>query len=641
MNNLGNVYNYRRRHFGTRPPISVLPKSLVNITKFNIDSSINSDRIKNYTNTTDELNHYEAFYEEHANEILREDRYKSIEEIKRFLDTNVELKNIVETLVDSCIVYDKSLNFCKLELDSTVVSYTTYEEDSIMDMYKNIFHMFNFDSELEAWRLLYDMVAGGKVAYELIYRTESRSTIEAQMAETKKAISLNEKKLKTYGNLNAVNLSEAKRQNISKICSTLDADRASLNESSNLIDLYEKYTPFKSDEVSADDSEDTELYDKYNISEIIEEDDKKDKIEIRKVKRHEKQNDDLIPVELIAVKRLNAFGVARVDGRDDKGNNIPMWKTLDTRGQYKYLPEQCIIVANWSNVSSNAEKSERSYVDGLIRNYNLARSLEESKAGFSILAGQFRMSMVVPTGSKIGVKAKEAVSKLVSQYKEKLAINSSNGEITINGQRDYKFGNNIALPSRTGNTTKVEPLVYNGVDFSDTKIVDYFRKGMYRDSTIPLSRFDGEKGIGKLILFSANGIPYDELAYHKRCNRITSEFSKLLKRPLFYNMQLKNKTYGLVDGMYNSMNIVFNSDGYFDLAKENEMQKAKMENYAMYERLQDGQRDNLFSKEFLMVNKCGILSKEEWDLNQKMLKEENGGEEEEVVDVAGSDETRF
>lgn len=621
------THSFRRRFNGVRPNTTgVLSNTLRNIGGIGIDRNIMSANDKKFSKTTEELDFYSPFFEEDANAKLREDSMKDVDDMLKYIDDNRELKNVVETFVDNCIVYDSQLNFCSLVLDKKRFNYSDDKEHMVNGLYSKTMKNLGFYGEQVAWKTFYEFAVAGKVAYEIIYKTESRKVVDERLAKARARLNLNESKLVTLDK-DKTDLSESRSVIITDTISKIDLDKSLISLDERRKVMFNKVSKYGLEDLTS--NPDAMLKDglhftkeEFDAMNDINGDDEKDeskKIPRVGLKPRIEGIDDQIPVGVVSMKRLNAFTVTRVDGIDDNGNSTPLWKCKDIRGHYYYLPEQSIVRCEWSNVSNDSLYSNSSMFLGMMRNYNLMRSLEESKVGWSILAGQFRLKMVVPTGAKLGIKAKEAVTKLVSQYKEKLTINSKTGIVEINGQKDYKFGANIALPSRTGNTTTIDSVSYNGVDMSKMDVVDYFRDAFYRDSNIPKSRYDSDKGAGALSFFSSDGIPYEELSFHKRCTRATVEFSKIIKMPMYYEAVLNDPSISMNDDFYNSISIKYQTDSYFELAKEYELTQAKMKAYSSYERIQDSNREPLFSQQWLMVNKLGIMTQDEWLENAKMV----------------------
>jgi hypothetical protein len=622
-------HNFRRRVNGTRISESGLPKILGNIRKIDIGSSLSLKNQKEYSLVSEELNHYLAFTEEEANYELRKRKFEDEEHVKLYLDENPELKNIVTTLVDSCIVYDKDNQFCTFNPNKKIYSYTDNQEKLLNDLYSKHVKLLNFNREQEAWSTFYDWTASGKVCYEIIYKTITKKEKESIIAKEKEKVSLCESKLKSLSE-NLVSLNENKddpsnKRKRSNISIDISRYKKMKSESLNEIKKLDKNEKIKGMFTQLNEDVFLEYYREVEkkMSEYREEEETEEETVLKKYERIKKSNgDELIPVEIVGIKRLAFNSVTRVDVIGENGENVPMYKAMDYRGKYYYLPQQCVIEVDWGKVSGNSRFSYKSYVDSLRRNYNLTRSLEESRVAWNILVGQFRLKMIVPTGSQIGAKAKEAVRKLVNQYRERLTISSSDGVISVNGEKNYPFGKNIALPSRSGNTTSIDSIEYKGVDLKNMDVVNYFRDATYRDSDIPKSRFDRDNNFGNLLLFKNDGIPFDELFFYKKSKRLLNEFSKIIRLPMYYDAILKDPVLSLDDDFYNSIQIVFNADSYFELAKEQEIEKAKLGNLSAFERLQDSSREPIFSMRFLLTEKFKIISQNEWDLNQQFVDED-------------------
>lgn len=619
-------YNYRRRINGTRISEKSLPKILRNIRNIDVNSSIGLKSQKEFSLTSEETNHYLAFTEEDANNELRKRKFDNEEYIKYYLDNNIELKNIVTTLVDSCIVYNADNQFCEFSLNKKIYTFTPHQENILNSLFDKHMRLLKFTDEQEAWSVFYDWLCSGKVNYELIYKTITRKEKNSLVAKEKERISLFENKVKSLKN-GLVSLNEsAKKQSKRDISEAV----IGIKRSRGIIKTYDLLEKRADKMITLNEDNFNLLY------KIIDDKDDKDEIDEQETedfrsnmaKKYRLNKDvselenELIPIEIIGIKRLASNTTTRVDVLGEDGENIPMYKIQDINGHQVYLPKECVIEIDWGKVSGNSQYSHKSYVDTLRRNYNLTRSLEESRVGWNILVGQFRLKMIVPTGSKLGVKAKEAVSKLVNQYRERLSIDSVDGTVSVNGNKKYGFGKNIALPSRNGNTTQIDSVAYNGVDLSRMDVVDYFRDSTYRDSNIPKSRFDRENNFGNLMMFKSDGIPFDELFFHKMSGRLLNEFTKAIRLPIYYDAILKDPSLSLGDSLYNALRITCNADSYYEIAKEQELEKAKLSNLSSYERIQDSSRNPIFSMRFLLIEKFKVVSQEEWELNQKYVKED-------------------
>ena len=63
---------------------------------------------------------------------------------------------------------------------------------------------------------------------------------------------------------------------------------------------------------------------------------------------------------------------------------------------------------------------------------------------------QYRIKMTVPIGSKAPQKAKETLGELMSVYKEDIKLDTTSGELAINGRQDLQFYKNYLFTQQGG-----------------------------------------------------------------------------------------------------------------------------------------------------------------------------------------------
>lgn len=287
----------------------------------------------------------------------------------------------------------------------------------------------------------------------------------------------------------------------------------------------------------------------------------------------------------------------------------------------RIIPDNSIIVIAANRIPGN--RGRYSYAERLIRSFNLMRTMENTKVAWHVMNSQFRLKMVIPVGSQTTAKAKQALAKVAAKYKEDLFIDHDSGQLSINGQARINFGRNIVLPSRGGNEPQIDGVSYNGPDLSNMESVKYFERKLWRDSRLPWSRYDRENGGGTRILFEANGVPHDELAYHKMKNRFRKEFEKLIKVPVYFQTIMDIPALKVDKEFKAKLGIVYESDSLFERAQEQEIESKKVERAANLGSLMktDGVTP-LYSRKFLYVKKTELMTDEEWEENEKMLKDE-------------------
>lgn len=316
------------------------------------------------------------------------------------------------------------------------------------------------------------------------------------------------------------------------------------------------------------------------------------------------------------------------DKKDKDGNptgkkgkrKIKVWKQIvrkpDGQIEERILQDNQIIHIQYNKIPG--QRGRISYIERLVRSFNLMRTMENTKVAWNVMNSQFRLKMIVPVGTKTTAKAKQALAMVTNKYKEDLIIDHDSGEVIINGQAKINFGRNIVLPSRQGQVPDVEGVAYNGPDLSNMDGVQYFERKLWRDSNLPFSRFDKDNGGGRHTLYQNDGIPHDELTFYKFINRLRKEFEKTIKKPVYIQTVLDHPALKIDLEFKAKLGIKYESNSLLEDAKKQEIESQKLDQISTLERLTEiDQRTPIYSKKFLYVKKYGLLTEEEWDDNIK------------------------
>ena len=302
-----------------------------------------------------------------------------------------------------------------------------------------------------------------------------------------------------------------------------------------------------------------------------------------------------------------------------------VWKQIvkkkDGTVEERVIPDNSIIVIAYNKIPGN--NGRISYVERLIRSFNLMRTMENTKVAWHVMNSQFRLKMIVPVGTKTTAKAKQALAVVTNKYKEDLFIDHNSGEVHINGQAKINFGRNIVLPQRNGQTPDISGIKYDGPDLSNMDGVKYFERKLWRDSRLPFSRFDRENGGGANILFNAEGVPHDELSFYKFVNRLRKGFEPVIKKPVYLQTLLDFPELKVDLEFQSKLAVNYESNSLFEEAKQEEIKKRKLENLGNDERMTeiDGSTP-IYSKKYLYVNKYGLMTEAEWGENRKLRDDE-------------------
>jgi len=184
-----------------------------------------------------------------------------------------------------------------------------------------------------------------------------------------------------------------------------------------------------------------------------------------------------------------------------------------------------------------------SYVERLVRSFNLLRIMEHTRIIWNVMNSSYRMTMTVPIGTKSPQKAKQSLAELMSIYKEDIRLDSDSGELLVNGRPNIQFYKNYLMPSTPNGTPDITPLAGSGdaTPFSDLKALSYFADKLKLDSKIPYSRFDREdRGTMGTYSGNAEGLDQEEIRFFKFITRLRSIFQDILLKPLWIQFSLDN-----------------------------------------------------------------------------------------------------
>jgi hypothetical protein len=184
--------------------------------------------------------------------------------------------------------------------------------------------------------------------------------------------------------------------------------------------------------------------------------------------------------------------------------------------------------------------SRVSYLERLVRSYNILRIMENSRVIWNVMNASFRLKFIIPTGTQSPQKAMQTLGQLMSNYKEEISINDSSGEMTVNGKPKIQFYKNYLFPEQNGQSPTIESLNASGPDFNVMENVLYFFNKLKMDSKIPYARFASRGATPVNYSVSIDSLERDEIRFEKFLTRLRSIFQEILVKPLYIQMCLKH-----------------------------------------------------------------------------------------------------
>jgi ribosome-associated protein YbcJ (S4-like RNA binding protein) len=344
--------------------------------------------------------------------------------------------------------------------------------------------------------------------------------------------------------------------------------------------------------------------------------------------------------EIVGFKELDATSLTPAVEKKADGTRESIWWQYygETTRQRKLLDAQVIYI---SYAKANTA-SRISYCERLIRSYNLLKIMEHSRIIWNVMNSQFRIKMTVPIGSKSPQKAKETLGELMSVYKEDIKLDTSSGELAINGRPDLQFYKNYLFPQQGGNSVKVETINAQGPNLNIMDSVVYFYNKLRQDSKIPYNRFSARWGVGAGNPFKipADGSERDEVRFSKFVTRLRSIFQEIVVKPLWIQMCLDFPNLKNDSEFRSQIGVKFESDNVFGESREIEQLIKKIDFVTSLGEIKETVNDEevqYFNQDFL-IERFLDLSYDDIKMNKTYL-EKNKGSEGSASASAAAEET--
>jgi hypothetical protein len=317
---------------------------------------------------------------------------------------------------------------------------------------------------------------------------------------------------------------------------------------------------------------------------------------------------------IIGFKELDPINI--MPGLDKEGKKI--WTQFKGQpGKERILYDSQVIYISYANVNT---ANRVSYVERLVRSFNLLRIMEHSRVIWATVNASFKTKFVIPVGGKSKTRARQSLGVLMQNYREQIDFDSDSGELKVNGKPMMPFNKEYWLPSGEAGEPTIETIGNDGPDLSDTEALKYFREKLIKVSKIPLSRFDMESPPSWEM--NAEGMTRDEIKFGRFITRIRSVFQEILVKPLWIQMCLDFPELKDDDSFKAQIGIKYNKYNIFEEMKEIEILQKRLDFVtAMKDGLVETDANmnevKYFASEFLIQRFLG-LSSEDLRLNKKL-----------------------
>lgn len=324
------------------------------------------------------------------------------------------------------------------------------------------------------------------------------------------------------------------------------------------------------------------------------------------------------PTRIIGLVPLDAATVTR---KFDNGK----WYWVQYKGiqgkERTLLDAQVIYIAYQE---TNAI-SRISYLERLIRPFNIYRIIEQAQLIWTITNSSYKMKFTIPIKGMNKANGMQTVASTMNKYKEDIKFIPDSGELTINGQTNLPFNKEYWMPEGDSGSPEIETLGGDGPDLNDNDQLKYFKNQLYKISKIPLSRFDQESG-ETWFGADASSVARVEIDFARFVHRLRNQFAQIMLKPL--KIQLAMDIPELQDNkqILEAVSLQYKSYNLFEELMQIELDQKRIDHIqtmkdGLVDMTPDGTEVKFFSSEFL-VKKYLKMSDQDLKLNEKLKEKE-------------------
>ena len=279
-----------------------------------------------------------------------------------------EIEYILDCICDDSVITDEYNRYCDVKFVNE--KYQENIREYIKESFSDIYSLLDFDNDNVAWKKYRQWLVDGCLAYEIIYEFKTKEELNDQITKLKQTL---------------IKVNESFTEEKSKIKYNKVIHTNKITKINNGITRFEYIL-------------ETFANSKFNIN--------------------GEEKEDLYPIKILGFNEIDPNKLRYVDIRYGE-KKLKAWEYEKMIGAKVILSENQVLYIPYLDIDSTGNLS---YVERLLRDFNLKRKMEDATVGWFIMNCQSRIKMVVPVGNKTTDKALEALRKFVNHYKETLLI---------------------------------------------------------------------------------------------------------------------------------------------------------------------------------------------------------------------------
>lgn len=309
-------------------------------------------------------------------------------------------------------------------------------------------------------------------------------------------------------------------------------------------------------------------------------------------------------------------------------------------GHERVLLDSQIIYIKYSD---DGVSSRQSYLERLIRPFNIYRIIEQAQVIWTVTQSSFKTMFTIPVGKMSKAQGLQTLNQEMCRYKEDISFNNDTGELKVNGKVNLPFNKEYWLPENINGKPQIETLVDGGPSLNDSDQMKFFLSKLYKMSKIPESRFDRDAG-STWFGTDATQALRDEINFGRFVERLRNTFSTLIIKPMQIQLALQMPDLKNDKRILDAISLDFISYNQFSELMEAELDQKRMEHIQTMKDTftstdAEGNEVPYFCDKFLII-KYMKMSDADLELNEKYkieMKEEKKSEDTESGDETGDD----
>ena len=269
--------------------------------------------------------------------------------------------------------------------------------------------------------------------------------------------------------------------------------------------------------------------------------------------------------------------------------------------------------------------SRLSYLERLIRPFNIYRIVEQAQLIWTITNASYKMKFTIPVKGMNKTMGMQTISSAMNRYKEDIKFQGETGELTINGQVNMPFNKEYWFPETESGSPEIESIGGDGPELNDNDHLKFFKNQLYKVSKIPISRFDQEAG-ETWFGTDATSVARIEINFARFITRLRNQFSQIIIKPLQLQLSLMIPELQGNRQILEAISLKYHSYNLFEEMMDIELMQKRVDfiqtmKESMVDMDVEGNDIKFFSSKYL-VGKYLKLPAQDLELNAKLKQEE-------------------